>query len=213
MLANAPDSFPLVERIENHIIIRADDDDQYFLLSLVAAVPATKAKGPAKDRKGSVQVSRGANTYPLAALVLGSYYVETKQPEEALTYLERGLRIQPNNSSLIMEKGAALLSLRRFAEAVALYDAALESDDLALLGKRSRFMRNRGVALIDLDRLDEAEKSLKESIKADPEDKIGIASAERELAYIKGLRAGARPTGIEVKTRRQAEEEASEPKP
>jgi Flp pilus assembly protein TadD len=203
VLDRAPAAFPIVEEIGDTIVIRTDDDAQYLMLSVVASMPG---KGSSKR---SLQVVQGANTYPMAALAIGSYYNEIKQPQEALAYLERGLAMQANNPSLIGEKGASLISMRRFSDAVALYDSALASGDLALLGSRARYLRNRGVALIDLGRLDEAETSLKDAIKADPKDKIGVGRAKQELAYIKGLRAGGAPTGIQLQTRKQSEDAAA----
>jgi hypothetical protein len=96
-------------------------------------------------------------------------------------------------------------------KAVALFDAALSSGELALLDKRSQFLRNRGVALIDLGRLDEAEKSLKDSIDANKSDTLGIERANHELGYIQRLRNGGTPTGIVLKNRLETPSTKDEP--
>ena len=52
---------------------------------------------------------------------------------------------------------------------------------------RARILRGMGVTLIDMDKLDEAEKTLYESLKYDGGNQIAI----EELNYIDKLRAGA----------------------
>jgi hypothetical protein len=51
-------------------------------------------------------------------------------------------------------------------------------------------LRGAGVALIDLNRLDEAEEVLKESLVFEPDS----AAAQNELGYVKHLRNGRKPT-------------------
>lgn len=135
-----------------------------------------------------------SDAYPTAALMLGAYAVENRRFEEAVTVMDRGLAFQPDSVGLLMERGQALLGLRRPADALGSFEAALSSSRMDGGAGRSRALRSRGVALIDLQRLDEAETSLNASLALDP----GNAATLGELQYIRQLRAGAttRPTQV-----------------
>mgnify|MGYP000869388345 CR=1 FL=1 len=63
---------------------------------------------------------------------------------------------------------------------------ALRDPALSLTLDRARFNRTAGVALIDLNRLDDAEASLNEALRLDPNDRV----AREELLYIAELRRG-----------------------
>ena len=87
---------------------------------------------------------------------------------------------------LISERVSALLGARRFQEAYEATAAALRDPALSLTLDRARFNRTAGVALIDLNRLDDAEASLNEALRLDPNDRV----AREELLYIAELRRG-----------------------
>jgi tetratricopeptide (TPR) repeat protein len=91
---------------------------------------------------------------------------------------------------LLSEKGAALNTLRRFEDALAVYNKGLtlglEDTD------RARFYRGRGFSFTELGKLDEAEKAYRDSLTCEP----GNQNAENELRYIAQKRAGALSTPI-----------------
>jgi tetratricopeptide (TPR) repeat protein len=184
-LDGAPAKYPAVEQVsEGRWVVRASDFNDGMLLSIMASAAA-------KDKGGSkAVVEQTANVYPSIALMLGSDAVERKQYTEALGYLERGLALQPQHASLLIEKTAALVGLRRLPEAMAVADAALASDDLLLTTHAAPFHRRRGFVLVEMGRLDEAQKAYEESLKLEPDN----ATAKGELTYIRGLKAGAAPT-------------------
>lgn len=200
-LGHAPAIYPRVVTRGKEMIIHVDDrmtgrsDSALFLIGAAAG-----QKGVAG---GGATATTVDNVYPIIALILGSYANEMKQYEEALGYLDRGHAMQPEDPLVVLERASALNALHRQAEAAASLKAYLESGDTLLAFHRASVMRNLGVALIDLDRLDEAEAMLKDSIKADSDNPI----ARQELEYIKKLRAGARPTSIQLQTRKQYDEE------
>lgn len=140
-----------------------------------------------------------SESYPLAALMLGAYAVEYRQYEEAVRILDRGLAFQPDSVAILMERGQALLALRRPADALGSFEAALSSSQMDARSTRSRALRSRGVALIDLQRLDDAERALNASLELDP----GNAATREELRYIAELRAGGptRPTEVQPNDR------------
>lgn len=137
--------------------------------------------------------------YSRAAFLLGSYYNEMSRPEPALTALNAGLMAAPRDPRLLSEKGAALIVLRRFADALVVYSGGAALPGMAKLD-HARFLRGEGFCLTELHRLDEAEAAYRESLKLEP----GHGGAQHELAYIAGIRAGAKPTAPELLTGDQA---------
>ncbi len=155
------------------------------------------ADGKAEAKTALTKLGNGNvavdNPYPAIALVLGSYYVETRKFADAVKVLEAGLALSPlpkdrlggTVPELLAERGIALGQLKRWKEALASYDAALA---IKSVEKRTRGMlhRGRGFALIELGRLADAETAYKTSLKFDPGNPI----AANELGYIASLKAG-----------------------
>lgn len=176
VVERAPACYPEVTRRGDIVIMRNDPDQAMVLMTLMTAAT--------EGRNTSVDVQ--PNTYPLAFLLLASYDVEARNYDQALIWLDRGLALQPNNQHLNFEKGAALMGARRFQEAATLFQWMLDNPMLELSLDRSRLYRNLGVVLIDLNRLDDAEAALNESIRLEPNN----PGARGELEYIAGLRGG-----------------------
>jgi tetratricopeptide (TPR) repeat protein len=133
-----------------------------------------------------------ANPYPMIALALGSYYNETVRTDDALRVLEIGIALDPlaeTTQALYIERGNALVVVKRFDAALANGDEALKLTSLDPRVK-AHVQRERGYALTELGRLDEAVAAYNDSLKDDP----GNATAQRELAYIAQLKTGAKPT-------------------
>jgi tetratricopeptide (TPR) repeat protein len=95
--------------------------------------------------------------------------------------------------ALLGERDAALAALHRPADALADSDEGLRLPQLTD-SHRARFLRGRGFALTELNRLDEAEAAYNDSLKIDPNNPIAL----RELQYIAGLRAGRPRTATEL---------------
>lgn len=188
VMARAPSCYPMIERRGDTILVRTDDNSRYLLLAAVAS----HAVSSTENRPISTEMSN--NTYPLAALLLASYAVEMRQYDEGIAWLDRGLALQPDNEFLILERVAALMGAQRFEECVALLQASLDNEAMALTLDRPRFLRSLGVALIDLARLDEAEAALQESLRLSP----GDPRTQGELDYIEQLRRGERERDIQL---------------
>jgi tetratricopeptide (TPR) repeat protein len=172
----APVCYPEVSRRGDVVIMRNEPDQARILLQLITAAVG--------NRNTSIDVQ--PNTYPLALLVLGSNDVEHRRYDQAITWLDRGLALQPNNQYLNFEKVAAYMGLRRYQDAATLLQWLIDNPVLELTLDRDRAYRNLGVVLIDLNRLDEAEAALNESIRLEPNN----PGARGELEYIAGLRRG-----------------------
>jgi tetratricopeptide (TPR) repeat protein len=156
----------------------------------MARATASQDKRPGVAGREVVAV---INPYPRIALYLGTYYNEIGQSTDALRVLEAGLALPTVADQgmgefrphLISERGAALTALKRWPEALAAYDMGAEMTGLE--GRlRGRMLRGRGFALTEMGRLDEAEKSYRDSLAVDPNN----ATATAELKYIAKLRAG-----------------------
>ena len=177
VLARAPAQYPQVEIRGNVVIVRADDEDSAVALGIAGAMQA---------QGSNRQVAGRFNTYPMAALLLGSLANEDRDADGAVAALTRGLAIQPGNALLAAELGAAFTLQKKWPEALATYQTALEANPLMGKPALARLLRGKGFALIELGRLDEAEVAYRQSLDAEP----GHGGAQHELAYIAGLRKG-----------------------
>lgn len=176
-MARAPGCYPMIERRGDTILLREVEAPNEVMLTVLMTAAVTGQE---------TSVDHVENTYGVVALLLGSFAVQTRQYEEAITWLDQGLARQPDNTLLIGEKGMALSALRRFQEAYDLYQSALNNTALTFTLDRPTFMRRSAIVLIDLERLDEAEALLNEVLTLKPDDQI----AQHELQYIARLRAG-----------------------
>lgn len=129
--------------------------------------------------------------YPRAAYYLGFLEVQQGRMEEAIEALEIGQALDPGHPLFHLEKAQVYMRTGRPAEAVAEFDAVLSHDDPVSRLRWSLAWRQKGVTLIDLNRLDEAEASLRKSLELEPGNRI----ATQELEYIASLRSGGERAG------------------
>ena len=149
----------------------------------------------------SGEVVAVANPYPTMGILLGSYYVETGKFRDAVRVLDAALALSPlpkdrlgqTVPDLLSERGIALGKLKRWNEALASYDTALRIKGMDKQ-MRAILYRGRGFVLIEMGRLDEAEAAYKKALTLEPGNKIALG----ELQYIKGLRAGRKPTETQL---------------
>lgn len=188
-LAGAKHSIELAQSgMDTRYALTDGTTDTLMQMALAAVDKTSKAK----------QVVAVQNPYPEISLYLGSYYDEIGNPEQALRVLDAGLATlgsmelfvggSDHRPVLIVERGAALNSLHRSADALANFDQGLKLDGVSDF-MRATMYRGRGFALTELGKLDEAEASYSESLKLAP----GNVHAEQELRYIAGLRSGRQP--------------------
>jgi tetratricopeptide (TPR) repeat protein len=190
-LANAPQSIAAARANKGTSFVLTDGPGD-TLLQMAAVTAALQKSGDA------VHVVAVENPYPAIGFFLGSYYNEIGKFDDAVRVLDEGLAssglqgldigIGAHLPALLSEKGAALVGLKRFPDALAAYDAALKIDGIDDF-MHAHVLRGRGYALTELSRLDEAEQAYNDSLKYEP----GNARALSELRYIAGLRSGSRP--------------------
>ncbi|MDH5434287.1 MAG: tetratricopeptide repeat protein [Gammaproteobacteria bacterium] len=124
------------------------------------------------------------------ALYLKGYSVlELDKTELAQSLLERAVALSPNNSLYLSELGHILHAKKSWQEALDVFirsesAAKTYSPDDVKEQELTRAMRGVGYSLIELGRLDEAEKKYNECLKINKNDE----AAKQELIYIKQLR-------------------------
>jgi tetratricopeptide (TPR) repeat protein len=101
-----------------------------------------------KDKKRTVAEP---NPYPPICFYLASYYDEVGKPEDALRVLDLGLSLpgadlNAHRGDLLIERGAALASLKRWEDSLGSYYEAIKINDAAP-SVRAYMYRGRGFAL------------------------------------------------------------------
>ncbi len=125
-------------------------------------------------------------SYSRAYYLLAYAYLELKDAKSANENLDRALVLEPDSPVLLAEKGTLNQITGHPDIAVAYFQKSLDSKACKLDKEWGKSYRGLGVSLIDLEKLDEAEKALYTSLKYSPNNKTAIG----ELNYIDQLRAG-----------------------
>lgn len=118
--------------------------------------------------------------------------IELGQPDAATVELEKALKLSPYNPQFLTERGFLHMKQKAWQEMLQSNLSAEEFVPLASPDDRrdiehARALRGQGFALIELDRLQEAEDKFLASLKLDPSSQ----AARNELDYIKQLKAKA----------------------
>lgn len=173
----------------------AGDGDTTFVLTDGPTDTLMALAGATMDasRKKTGKTIAVANPYPAIAFYLATYYDESGKPSDALRVLDAALVLPDadfmvHRVDLLIERGAALAGLKRWADSLASYDAALKVDGTAP-SVRAYVHRGRGFALTELGRLAEAEAAYRESLKLVADNPRAL----HELEYIEKLRHGGPP--------------------
>jgi tetratricopeptide (TPR) repeat protein len=179
--------FPGGVTVDGTTYMLADGTTERLMVLMKSAI-AAKPEGAAGHTALVV-----ANFYPVMALGLASYYDETGKPQDAIRALDKGLALSVNPQAalgahvgaMLGEKGFALGSLKRYAEALAVYDQGL-TNKAVVPPDRARLYRGRGFILTEMDRLDDAEAAYRASLEIEPSNPRALG----ELNYIAKLKAG-----------------------
>jgi tetratricopeptide (TPR) repeat protein len=140
----------------------------------------------ANEKKTNARVVR---VWCDAQFLKGYALVELGRMVEAKTALEAAVMLSPSNSQYLSELGNVYLRERNWQKALEIYQAGEEAAQIAEPQLKQSYLarayRGGAYALIELDRLDEAEAKYKQSLEIDPNDKL----APKQLEYIRQLRA------------------------
>jgi tetratricopeptide (TPR) repeat protein len=175
VLADMPQPFVREHRQGGKLVFRGDS---------MADCLAETARLQAASGASTTLVCRG-NPYPTAAFYLGSYFNEIGQSDAAIEVLDEGLVAAPDAPLVLTERNAAFIALRRWDDTLSGADRGLAIANL-IPRDRARLLRNRGFALTELKRLDEARKAYEDSLQLEPDN----ALAKNELTYIARLQGG-----------------------
>ncbi len=169
----------------------ADESTVYYCVRTPAEALAYMVNVAVQnDREGTHRrgVALGSN-WAYAYYGKGYALVELNRFDEAAHALDRALELSPHNPQFLTERGVVYRASRDWEKMLESNRNALEFIDIASPDdkrgiERARAMRGQGYALIELERLDEAEQIFRDSLEVDP----GNALALDELEYIKQLR-------------------------
>jgi tetratricopeptide (TPR) repeat protein len=211
-LAKAPEAIAKGRSAPARVLL-ADGLHEVMGAALAAGVPLKLPDAPAPSPQSQMSsalppqqgpaVTVLASPYPPISMILGSYYVEMRRPNDALRVLEAGLALPPAVPgvprsmvpALSVERANALGLAGRWQDALVAWERALKLPELSDPVK-ARILRGRGVALIELKRLNEAEQTFRSALALEP----GNANAQNELAYIAALRAGRPAVKPDIRT-------------
>src|SRR5206468_5442819 len=108
---------------------------------------------------------------------------------EAKATLQQALKLSPFNAQYLAEMGQIYAREKNWSKAVQLYREAEDNAPLspseARAGDLARARRGLGYVLVELGKLDEAEKKYQQCIAANPND----SKAKAELGYVREQKA------------------------
>ena len=143
-----------------------------------------------REQKGGKRIVLAQPSYSKAYYLLAYMSVQSRKSDEANTYIDKALELEPDHPILLLEKGLIFQLTRSYEEAIRRFDAVINSKGCVTDYEKARALRAKGVSLIDLGKLDDAEQALNESLKIAPNNKVAL----KELDYIRNIRAGGSST-------------------
>lgn len=152
-----------------------------YLVMASGGLPGTSGKG----YNAIVLSSTWSDAYYLRGFAL----VDLGKRSEAKSALERAIALSPWYSHYLNEIGQIYGLEKNWSKAMDVFKAAEARADLAPDNVKAddlgRARRGQGYVLVELGRLDEAEKKYKQCLATNPKD----TKAAQELEYVRGLRA------------------------
>jgi tetratricopeptide (TPR) repeat protein len=143
-------------------------------------------KGKSGGKKVAMVISP---TWASAWFIKGYALEEMGKIADAKSALKHALELSPWNSHYLSELAYLTAMEKNLPEAKKLYEAAEEhaelSPDDSKAEERGRARRGIGYVLVEMGKLDEAEKKYQECLRDDPNDKKAAA----ELEYVRNLKA------------------------
>ena len=123
------------------------------------------------------------SAYPRACFYLAYILVDKRDLDGAMQWLKKGQSMEPGNPNILLEMGVVFAHMKRPQGSFNCYQEAFDLPNLPN-PKRAAVLRGMGIQLMDLNRLDEAEERLMESLELEPDN----SAAKQELLYLSNLR-------------------------
>ena len=130
-----------------------------------------------------------SSTWSGAYFMKGYASQDLGRPAEAKSAIKQALELSPWNSQYLSELGSLYVLEKDWPKAMETFKAAEDnaplSPDEVKADELGRARRGTAYVLVELGKLDEAEKKYQQCLKENPNDK----KAAEELEYVRGLKA------------------------
>ena len=123
-------------------------------------------------------------SYSKAYWLLGAADLEIGSVKDAEDALDRGLKLEPDQPTLLCEKAFCYQKEKRYQEALDLYKRAAAARTWASRSEMGRAWRGQGNCLTDLGQLDAAESALRTALQFSP----GHLAAVNSLGFVRRQR-------------------------
>jgi tetratricopeptide (TPR) repeat protein len=171
-LNRAPDVAAQPELCDGKVVIYTEDTADFLIVS--AMVTGGKVKGATSAEM------RYAMPYGSLGFIVGWIEYEHQDFNNALKDYAKGLRNEPDNSTLESEYASTLINLGRINDALQSVDGFMAARPALKGPDKGKLLRKRGYVLVELGRWDEGEAAYRQSLVEDP----GNSTALGELDYI-----------------------------
>jgi tetratricopeptide (TPR) repeat protein len=154
----------------------------YLITAAAAMTKGTFDKG----KKDAITLS---STWANAFYVKGYALQELGRLADAKAALQKAIEFSPQHSQYLSELGSLYVLEKNWAEAMKTFTSAEDNAPISPDDRKADDLgrARRGIAyvLVELGKLDEAEKKYQQCLKDDPND----TKAAAELEYVRGLKA------------------------
>jgi tetratricopeptide (TPR) repeat protein len=125
------------------------------------------------------------NAYPRAYYNLAWIHFENSEYETAISFLNKGLKLDPKNSKLTIEKAQALIKLGFHQEALTLFEDVISQNGFVNPLDKAKAFRGKGFIFLEEGDVNSAERFFQESFQYEPDNDI----AKNELQLISTIRS------------------------
>jgi len=125
-----------------------------------------------------------SSAYPRACYHLAYILIEKRDFSEAITWLNKGMLMEPKNPKFLIELGIAYSQIGEYLKSLDYYRQTLTLSHISQ-HQRAVALRGAGVQFINLGRLEEAEIQLKESLELETDNAVAI----NEMNYISKIKS------------------------
>lgn len=119
------------------------------------------------------------SAYPRAYYFLGFLKNKTGEYEQALYYLEQGIKLESSNPKFLLEKAKALGALGLFEQALSIYESFKNTGPHISKYDIAKALQERASLLLTMGKVDEAEQSYQESLNWETDNAIVVSQLNK----------------------------------